>query len=193
VELTRISSPPLRISASPVEIESARLVLRTMEEADAKPHYAQWMNDSDIVRYTESRYTTHSIDGIRDYIGAMQRDPDSLLLAMETEMDRRHIGNIKIGPVDWYHQCGDIGLLIGEADCWGQGYASEAIAALADYAFAVLGLEKLTAGVYEPNTGCIRAFERAGFVREGVRLSQYRFDNGRVDVVLLGRTRGADV
>ncbi|MBT5497450.1 MAG: GNAT family N-acetyltransferase [Alphaproteobacteria bacterium] len=164
-----------------------------MEEADANSHYARWMNDSDIVRYTESRYTTHSIDGIHDYIAAMRRDPDSLLLAMETKNDRRHIGNIKIGPVDWYHRSGDIGLLIGEADCWGQGYASEAIAALAGYAFAALGLEKLTAGVYEPNTGCIRAFERAGFIREGVRRNQYRFENGRVDVVLLGRASGADV
>ena len=193
MELTGISSPPTRIADSPVEIESARLVLRTMETADAKPHYAQWMNDPDIVHYTESRFTTHSIDGIRDYIAAMRRDPDSLLLAMETETDRRHIGNIKIGPVDWYHQSGDIGLLIGEADCWGQGYASEAIAALADYAFAALGLEKLTAGVYAPNIGCIRAFERAGFKREGLGLSQYRFDDGRVDVVLLGRPRGAGV
>ena len=105
---------------------------------------------------------------------------------MEIGNENRHIGNIKIGPVDWHHRVGDIGLLIGEADCWGQGYASEAISALAAYAFANLGLEKLTAGAYAPNVGCIRAFERAGFKREGIRRSQCQFENNRVDVVLLG-------
>lgn len=164
-----------------------------MEEADATTDYARWMNDPEIVRYTESRYTAHTIDGIRHYIAAMRADPGSLLLAIEREKDGRHIGNIKIGPVDWYHRSGDIGLLIGETDCWGQGYASEAIAALADHAFAVLRLEKLTAGVYAPNTGCIRAFERGGFVSEGVRLKQCLFENSRVDVVLMGRTCGANI
>ena len=189
--MTCISAMPDQISDAPVGIESGRLILRSMEEADAVPDYVRWMNDPDIVRYTESRHTDHSVDDIRRYIAAMRSDPDSLLLAMETEMDRRHIGNIKIGPVDWKHRNGDIGLLIGETDCWGQGYASEAITVLAGYAFEVLSLEKLTAGVYAPNTGCIRAFERAGFVREGVRRNQCRFENGRVDVVLMGRVGGA--
>lgn len=193
MELTDSPALPFRISDFPVEIETERLLLRSMEEVDAKPDYVRWMNDPEIVRYTESRYATHSIDEICGYIAAMRLAPDSLLLAMETKKDRRHIGNIKIGPVDWEHRSGDIGLLIGETDCWGQGYASEAIAGLARYAFSVLHLEKLTAGVYAPNTGCIRAFERAGFQREGVRRNQCLYENTRVDVVLLGRVHGADV
>jgi [ribosomal protein S5]-alanine N-acetyltransferase len=190
VELTGISALPLRMPDRPVGIETARLLLRSMEASDAQPHYARWMNDPDIVRYTESRYTDHSIDDIRRYIATMRRNPDSLLLAMVTGNGQRHIGNIKIGAVDWHHRSGDIGLLIGETDCWGQGYASEAITALADYAFTTLCLEKLAAGVYAPNTGCVRAFERAGFVCEGVRRNQCRFECGRVDVVLMGRICG---
>jgi RimJ/RimL family protein N-acetyltransferase len=190
VVLTRISDRPHQIPDPPSDIEGPRLRLRAMAEADAGPNYVRWMNDPDIVRYTESRFTDHTIEDIRRYIRATRDDPNSLLLAMVITNDQRHIGNIKIGPVDWHHRTGDIGLLIGNADCWGQGYASEAIAALAGYAFTALGLEKLTAGVYAPNVGCIRAFERAGFTREGVCRSQYRFEDSRIDVVLVGRARG---
>ena len=102
-----------------------------MEETDAEPHYVRWMNDPETLRYTESRYTAHSAEEIRSYIAAMWSDPDSLFLGMEIADDHRHIGNIKIGPIDWHHRTGDIGLLIGEADCWGKGYAFEAISALA--------------------------------------------------------------
>lgn len=192
MELTDTSLPD-RISTSNGEIETARLTLRPMGQADGTPQYVQWMNDPEIVRFTESRYRSHSIDEIRDYIVAMHEDPNSLLTAIVRKEDQRHIGNIKIGPVDWCHRSGDIGLLIGETDCWGRGYASEAIAGLADYAFDTLRLEKLTGGIYLPNVGCIRAFERAGFEREGIRREQCRFENGRVDVVLMGRMRGGGV
>lgn len=191
--LTADTSAPVRISDTPVRIETGRLLLRSMEETDAEPHYVRWMNDPETLRYTESRYTAHSAEEIRSYIAAMWSDPDSLFLGMEIADDHRHIGNIKIGPIDWHHRTGDIGLLIGEADCWGKGYAFEAISALAGYAFENLGLEKLTAGVYAPNIGCIRAFERAGFMREGIRRSQCQFENSRVDVVLLGRVCEVDV
>lgn len=174
----------------PYDMFGPRLRLRGMASGDAAPDYLRWMNDPEIVRYTESRFAKYTSDDIARYISAMQADPDSLLLAIEIAEVSRHIGNIKIGPVDWYHRSADIGLLIGEADCWGRGFASEAIAVLGDYAFSTLKLDKLTAGVYAPNVGCIRAFERAGFLREGIRRSQCRFEAGRVDVVLMGRARG---
>ena len=184
--LTRSPDAPAGIPQSPTKIETGRLVLRTMEVADASTSYAGWMNDPEIVRYTESRFSSHSVADVREYISAVRGDPNSLLLAIETKPDSRHIGNIKIGPVDWRHRSGDIGLLIGEKDCWGQGFASEAIEALAGYARDTLRLEKVTAGVYAPNASCVRAFEKAGFQREGILRSQYEFEEGRVDVVLLG-------
>ncbi len=144
--LTRSPDAPAGIPQSPTKIETGRLVLRTMEVADASTSYAGWMNDPEIVRYTESRFSSHSVADVREYISAVRGDPNSLLLAIETKPDSRHIGNIKIGPVDWRHRSGDIGLLIGEKDCWGQGFASEAIEALAGYARDTLRLERSPPG-----------------------------------------------
>ena len=188
MELTAKPSRRDRIPGPSVEIESDRLLLRSMTETDATPAYTAWMNDPDIVRYTESRFVSHSTDDVRHYISTINNDPNSLLLAMITRADSRHIGNIKIGPIDWWHRSGDIGLLIGDTNCWGNGYGSEAIAALSGFALGSLELEKLTAGVYAPNIGCMRAFERAGFQQEGIRRDQCRFEDRRVDVILMGRT-----
>ena len=41
----------------------------------------------------------------------------------------KHIGNIKLGPINWIHRYGDISLLIGDKDYWGKGIATEAIRA----------------------------------------------------------------
>ena len=173
------------------DIDGRSIRLRTLRESDVGPAYVRWMNDPEVVRYTESRFTTHTPDGLRRYVAGMRDDPNSLFLAIVLRAGERHIGNIKLGPIDWNHGAGDIGLVIGEKDCWGKGYATEAIGTLASHAFASLGLATLSAGVYAPNVGCIKAFERAGFTRESVQRARCRLGDERVDVVLLGRVRTA--
>ena len=123
------------------------------------------------------------------FVRARAGDRNNVFLAIVAREGDRHIGNIKLGPIDWLHRTGDIGILIGERDCWGKGYAAEAIALLAEYAFGTLNLHKLTASCYEPNQGSTRAFTKAGFEIEGVRKQQFFCEGRYVDLVLLGRVR----
>jgi ribosomal-protein-alanine N-acetyltransferase len=177
---------------SPHAIDGARLQLRDVRISDADGAYVRWMNDPEVTRYTESRFTTCSVDEIRTYIEASLKDDRSTLLAITTSDEDRHIGNIKVGSIDPYHGSADIGLIIGEKDYWGRGFGAEAIGLAAAHAFAELGLRKLTAGIYAPNTGSVRAFRKAGFTEEGLLRSQCRLDNDYVDVVLMGRSYKRD-
>ena len=98
----------------------------------------------------------------------------------------QHIGNIKLGPINWIHRFGDISLLIGEKDCWVKGYASEAIALITSFAFNVLNLHKLRAGCYSNNLGSARAFEKVGYIREGLLKKQWLQNGEFQDEILLG-------
>lgn len=169
-------------------IESERLRLRPVTVDDADGPYLDWLNDPTVNQYLESRFTVHTRQGLRSYIEAQTEDPKVHFFAIITNHDGRHVGNIKLGPVESVHRRGDIGILLGDSAVWGQGYATEAIQALAAWAFRTLGIEKLTAGAYRPNVGSVKAFERAGFHVEAVRRAHYRTDDGEaVDGVLLAR------
>lgn len=183
--------PDLRGSRQSRFLVSQRLYLREVRISDVGDHYYAWMNTPEITRFLESRFYPHSIEQLREYVEIQAEDPDIVFLAIVLSEGDRHIGNLKLGPVDWIHRRAEIGILIGEEDCWGQGYASEAIALAADYAFRRLNLHKLTAGCYETNHGSVKAFEKAGFKREGVRSQHYFADGAYVDAVLLGRIRPA--
>jgi RimJ/RimL family protein N-acetyltransferase len=82
-----------------------------------------------------------------------------------------------------------VGLIVGEKECWGKGFATEAIRLVMQLAFAQLGLRRLTAGAYASNIASIRAFEKAGFSREGLRRRHYLCDGEYVDGVLMGVLR----
>lgn len=127
------------------------------------------MNDPEVVRWLEVRGRTFTAADLADFVESQNANPLVHMFGMFLQEDGRHIGNIKIGPLDTKHGRGDIGLLIGDRASWGRGYAREAIAAIADFALGPLGLHKVTAGCYAANEGSRRAFLAAGFIHEGTR------------------------
>lgn len=171
-------------------LEGERLYLREVRPSDVGEAYYRWVNDPEVTHGLESRFYPNSMESLREYVAAKTNDRNNVFLAIVLKDGDRHIGNIKLGPINWIHRLADIGLMIGEKDCWERGYGTEAIQVLARYAFEILNLHKLTAGCYGTNPQSGRAFEKAGFTREGIR-RQHCFSNGSyVDVVLFGRLRG---
>ena len=62
---------------------------------------------------------------------------------------------------------GEIGYWVGES-YWGRGFATRALRAITDWAFAEYKLTRVFALVFSHNTPSIRVLEKAGYQREGV-------------------------
>ena len=167
-------------------LESERVYLREVRVTDVNENYYKWMNNPKITDFLESRFSPNSLEKLREYVNSKLGDPNNIFLAIILKENNRHIGNIKLGPINWNHRFGDIGIIVGEDDCHGKGYASEAIKLLTKHAFNTLNLHKVTAGAYGNNIGSIKAFQKAGFEIEGKR-KDYFFSNGQyVDMIIMG-------
>lgn len=168
-------------------LQGPRLYLRRLTEADATERYAQWLNDPEVNRYLESRYTHADPESLIQFIRTCNENPGIHLFGIFEAATHRHIGNIKLGPVDSRHRLGDIGLLIGEKDCWGKGYAAEAIELICTYGFGTLQLHKITASMYSENRGSFQAFIKNGFMQEGLLKHHLWIDSRFTDKILLGK------
>ena len=167
-------------------IEGERLRLRKIQLDDVNENYRAWMNDPEVMRYTESRFQSHSLEDIRAYVQSVQADQNSLFLAIIDKETGKHIGNVKIGHIQPVHRTADVGIIIGDKSRWGRGYATEALKLAAKYAAETLKLHKLWAGFYENNTGSIKAFQRAGFVEEGRFAAHWLCEGHFVDGLQMG-------
>jgi [ribosomal protein S5]-alanine N-acetyltransferase len=173
-------------------LEGERIVLREVRLSDVNANYHRWMNDPQVTKYLECRFLSCSMDEIKNFVQKMIEDRDNIFLAIILKDGDRHIGNIKIGSINHIHSQADVGLLIGERDCWGKGYATEALRLVATYAFNTLNIHKLVAGCYAVNIGSQKAFTRVGFVVEGI-MKEHRFFEGRfVDSLLFGLLNSGD-
>lgn len=172
------------------DIVGDQVLLTPVGEEHVTDRYLRWMADPQVTRYLESRFAASTLGGLSAYVQSMRASPDNYFFAIVERDTGEHWGNVKVGPVNRHHGNASIGIIIGEPSAWGRGVATETLRLLSHWAFATLGLAKLTAGSYASNVGSVRAFEKAGWSIEGRQLSQVELDDGsRDDTVILGLRR----
>jgi RimJ/RimL family protein N-acetyltransferase len=161
-----ILAPPRRERGIAV-LETARLVLRAPRCEDAKA-IARLANDRRIAENTARVPHPYGIDDAERFIAAINRQDGEATFAILR-------GDVLIGAsgVDPRDGAAEIGYWLGVA-YWGQGYATEAVRAVVDHAFADLGHEALQAGARVSNPASRRVLEKCGFQWTGVRLTRIR-------------------
>ncbi len=172
-----------------VKIMGERIFLELLSDEGISEDYVTWMQDKDVLQYLTGRDGGYSVQELKEYVTQMKKSPHDYLFGIFLKEENVHIGNIKIGNVNSLHRFGDVGLIIGNKDRWGKGYATEAVALATQYAFNGLNLNKLTAGMVVDNVGSYKAFIKAGY-REVGRLTGHVLLKGRyVDTVLVEKCR----
>lgn len=166
--------------------------LRAVTETDVTETYVGWLNDPVVNQFLETRFEKQTLRSVGEFVQRTNASADQYLFAICLNIDGAHIGNIKLGPIIPHHDCADVSLFIGNKQSWGQGYATQAIKLISEFAFEALKLRKLSAGAYAPNTGSISAFLKAGYSTEGSRPRHYLLDGKPCDVVLMGRCRNEE-
>jgi [ribosomal protein S5]-alanine N-acetyltransferase len=165
-----------------------KLFLRVMTNELVEDKYVNWMNDYEITKYTEQKFKSHNRKDVEDFVKSKFQSEDDLLFGIF--YDNLHIGNIKLGPINFNHMVSDISYFIGDRGAWGKGITTKVIGAVVRIAFDIVGLEKITAGVYENNSGSINVLENNGFVLEGIKRSQVFFEGKRMDIAFYGKVKG---
>jgi ribosomal-protein-alanine N-acetyltransferase len=171
------------------QLVSARLVLAPFVEADISLQYVGWLNDPEVVRYSNQRFLWHDMQSCKAYLNSFNDSPNqfwSVRLAADWKM---------IGTMTAYlapqHGTADIGLLIGERSVWGQGYGYEAWQTLMSHLFGEYALRKITAGTASGNVGMIKIIERSGMCHEATRKQQELIDGDLQDIVYFAKFRVA--
>ncbi|MFZ7133082.1 MAG: GNAT family N-acetyltransferase [Eubacteriales bacterium] len=161
-----------------------KINLRKLTIVDATEEYLSWLNNYEVVKYTESRFFPQSIKEIERYIENCNNFNNVTFAIIDNEQ-KTHIGNIKLGDINWIHRYADIGLIVGNSTFWGRGIATEAIGLVADYGFKQLNLRKIVAGVYSKNIASQKAFEKNGFSISYKEKEKYFFEGEYIDGIVL--------
>lgn len=171
-------------------IQGERIVLREFRSEDL-PALRSWVNDPEVTRYLSARYygRPQTWEQTEDYLrGILNGNSGGVDFVIAEKEKLRYLGQVSLFMMDYTARMAEMAIVLSGENT-GKGYGTEAVRLLLDYAFDQMNLNRVYLNVSAQNARAIRAYEKAGFVREGVA-RQARYADGQYgDVLLMGVLR----
>jgi RimJ/RimL family protein N-acetyltransferase len=190
VEIADLFTGSTQFMTIPV-LQTARLTMRPFEMDDAP--IVQRLAGMPDVALTTLRIPHPYEDGMaEDWISTHQAAWDareSLVFALIVESEGL-VGAAGI-ELNEENDRGEIGYWIG-LDYWNRGYATEAAAALIEFGFGELNLNRIQARYFTRNPASGRVLEKAGMKYEGV-LRQHMLVRGTFEDIVICSILNSDV
>jgi RimJ/RimL family protein N-acetyltransferase len=180
------SDTPALIGSLP--LSGARVDLSVFSPADITDTYIGWLNDAEVVRFSNQRFRTHTLETCARYLASFDGS-DNLFLSVRLR------GGEAVGTMTVYysrpHQTADVGIMIGDRAMWGQGVGQDAWSTVVNWLARHDAVRKVTAGALACNVGMVRLMERSGMTLEGRRERQEIVDGREVDILYYARFHDA--
>lgn len=164
------------------DISTNRLTLVPFAEWFLTDQYVGWLNDPDVVRFSDQRHRAHTLESCRKYWQSFSGTPHRFWAIVEQANGLGHIGNIN-AYINSYDGVADVGILIGDKSAWHRGYGQEAWVAVCRYLFNQAGVRKITAGTCASNAAMLGLMRATGMMEDGRRSRQIMIDGCEDDVI----------
>lgn len=160
-------------------------VLRPARKEDAEPYYQQNFNplDPEVARLTGCKpsFTHDEVTGF--FLSCLEDGNryDFLILNPAGNI----IGESVINEIDWDLRSANFRIGIFHREARGKGIGSWAIPTTCGFAFEQLHLHRLELEVFSFNPRAERAYQKAGFKREGVLRDAIKDGDTYADLILM--------
>lgn len=168
-------------------LKSAHLVLTPPTVTDL-PIMFDWINDREQVLFN-APYKPVTEEQHKAWFESLQQRDDIVIFGIRLLESNKLIGSCQLHSINHVHRSTELQIRIGEPTQRGQGYGTEAVRLLLDFAFKDLNLHRVYLHVFSTNPAALRMYEKTGFVREGLLRKAAHIDGAYVDVVVMGILR----
>ena len=153
------------------------LIIRPLSLKDINSNYVSWFSDNVVTKYLDAKNI--SILESQKYLRNGIINRSYYIYAICEKKNKKHIGNIKIGPIRRIDGVSDLVTVIGDKNYWGKGLATQALKLIINKSFAEGGLRKFCASIDSNNQGSFNAYLKAGFKLEA-KLKKYFLHNSHI-------------
>jgi len=164
-----------------------KVALRPFGPDDVTAAYLGWLNDPEVVRYSNQRFRRHDSASSAAYLASFA-GTDHLFLSIRRLADGAAVGTMTAYR-NRHHGTVDVGIMVGDRGAWGQGIGQDAWNTLSDWLLGPGRMRKLTCGTLACNRPMRAIAERSGMILEAVRRDQEIVDGVLQDMLYFARFR----
>ena len=173
------------MSGKTIILTGDKISLQSILGENITDEYVSWLNDREVIRFSNQRFVQHSKESCLDYAQSFL-GTDNLFLSVKENQSGQIIGSIT-AYLNLHHCTADMGLMIGDRSVWGNGYGLEAWLLLMRYLFDTAKIRKITGGTLRDNISMIKIMERSGMQLEAIRKEQEVIADVAIDMLLFAK------
>jgi RimJ/RimL family protein N-acetyltransferase len=174
----RASRLETKMSDKTAFLRGAKVYLRPLERTDLNETYLSWLNDGEVTRHLETGAFPTTMQDLEKFYQGVTGSTNAVILAVADRKSHRHIGNVKLGPINWVHRRAMFGIMIGDKAFWGKGVGEEVTRMMVEYGFYRLNLRRIGLVVFEEHRPAVRCYQKVGFKTEGC-LREQMYQDGK--------------
>lgn len=167
-------------------LKGDKVSVRPFVASDLSDAYISWLNNPEIVRFSNQRFVNHDIASVRHYFESFAGSANAFL-SIEDAKNQVHVGTMTV-YVQPHHGTADVGILVGKN---GNGFGKEAWALVIKWLLETCKVRKVTAGSLSCNHAMIRLMEHAGMKQEATRTAQELVNGKPQDIVYFAKFNDA--
>lgn len=156
-------------------LAGTKVALTALRKNDADILF-DWINTPETVRFNAPFAPVHE-PGHLAWLERVTTDPGRIIFGIRELSTQRLVGVIQLVDLHPVHRSAELIIRIGVDDDRGQGFGSEAVRLMTEFAFRDRNLQRVSLKVFADNARAIRAYEKAGLQTEG-RLRRAAFIDG---------------
>jgi len=165
------------------ELIGENVVLTQLDESYFETGWEALQNPES--RRLTGTHTEFTPDQVRTWLAGRPGLDDRADYAIVRQDDRAHVGDLALTDVDKDNRSAAFRIALNGPEFYGKGYGTEATKLVLEYAFGVVGLHRVSLEVFDYNPRARRAYEKAGFVREGLQREALWWDGEWHDVITM--------
>jgi len=175
-------------AGEPVELDTARFRLVSLGPGDVSERYLDWTADPQVMTPVNRPAERRSRAEVERYLARFDNRASFHLGILEREHDEL-IGVYSV-YCDAANAVAETNVLVGERAWWGRHAVVETRAAILDFLFEQVGMEKVQGRPFVRNVAIVSTYNAQGFRCEGILRAQVRaLDGSRLDQFHFGLLR----
>lgn len=166
-----------------MRLESERIYLRPLCELDAPIMLKNTIDEE--IRYMTGTNSNFSLEQIKSHIENIKNDASRYDFAICLKDTDEMIGELSIFDIDEENKKAGFRISMASISLTGKGYGTEAIKIILSFVFEQLQLNRLQLEVFSHNLRGIRAYEKVGFIKEGVLRQSLHYNDIYSDEIIM--------
>jgi ribosomal-protein-alanine N-acetyltransferase len=151
-------------------------------------HHLRWLKNKQVLQFSENRHFEHCRQSQLEYLRSFNGETNHF---WEIQTLGKPLGSIT-AYLNTPNRTANLGIMIGEPDCWGRNYASEAWEVVCKFLFSDK-TRKIEAACMASNIPMIRVLENNKFSYEATIGQHFLLDGKPEDKVCYGKFKKAKI